>query len=453
MAATNLFEIRHHSSELDGIYTNIEEEGVRFIQLQFMDIRGVPKNVSIPVSRLDTLFDDGVVFDGSSILGYATIEESDLILHPDPETYVNLPWLGDELKTARLVCNIYDSNGKRFEGDPRFVLQRQLAAMDEKRQRFNTGPEFEFFLFKLDENDQPTTELDDFGGYFDLIPLTAAETVRKLLINALEDMGYPVEASHHEVAPSQHEIDLRYADALTSADRIMTLKNATKEIAFQHGLYASFMPKPIHGICGSGMHVHASITKKDRNLFDDPSEAYGISTYGQHFIGGLLEHARSSCAVLASWVNSYKRLVPGFEAPTYITWANLNRSALVRVPAGRGLKSRAEVRNPDSAGNPYLQFAVILAAGLDGIRRELDPPEPVERDIFRMKPDERRASAIEELPENLGVALDAFESSELMRETLGNHIFRHFLHIKRAEYREYREQVTRWEIENLLSIL
>jgi glutamine synthetase len=430
-----------------------EKEGVNFIQMQFMDILGTVKNVTIPVTQLEKALDEGVFFDGSSVLGYATIEESDMRLMPDPKTFTILPWTQDTLKTARLVCDVYDHEGTRFDGDPRYALQKLVETVKKMGYIFNTAPEYEFFFMMLDENGDPTTKPSDFGGYFDLMQ-DRGDNIRKEIVTYLDAMGFEVEASHHEVAPGQHEIDLKYTDAVSSADRVAMMKYVTKTIAYKHGLYATFMPKPIFGINGSGMHVHQSLmTPEGKSIFYDPKGDYQLSKNALYFIGGLLKYAKDICAVLASSVNSYKRLVPGYEAPVYISWANRNRSAYIRVPAGRGPKTRIELRNPDPAGNPYLQFSVMLAAGLEGIKNKIMPPEPVEKDIFRMSAEEKKASGIESLPENLGQALDCMRESEMMRKALGDHLFEHFLHIKGKEWQAYRAQVMDWEIKNLLPAL
>ncbi len=436
-------------TEKDDILEEVEREGIKFIEMQFMDILGRVKSVSIPAKQLEKAIDDGVLFDGSSIAGYATIDESDMRAYPDLNAFHIFPWSGERTKTAGLICNIHDSTGNRFDGDPRYVLERAMKDAEKMGFRFNTGPEFEFFLFRLNEKGEITARPDDYGGYFDLTAEDRAEQVRKESALILDGMGFNVETTHHEVAPGQHEIDLRYADAMTSADRVMILEFAIKTVAMKHRLFASFMPKPIYGVNGNGMHVHQSLEDfNGRNAFYDENALGGLSQTARYYIGGLLEHAQENCAILASWVNSYKRLIPGYEAPVYISWAHLNRSALIRVPAGRGQSTRLEVRNPDPAGNPYLQFAVLLASGLDGIKREIEPPASVEGNIFK-----RKDNGIETLPGNLGHALSYLEKSEFMRNVLGDHITDHFLHVKHKEWNEYRAQVTDWEVKTFLSIL
>ena len=425
-----------------------KKKKIKFIQLVFMDILGMAKAVSIPVSRFEKSIEEGITFDASSVVGYATIQESDMRAIPIPSTLQILPW--SDGNTARFICSIHYPNGDRFPGDPRYALERLVDRY--KNYTMNVGPEFEFFLFKMNGN-RPTTELEDYGGYFDLLPLDRGEKVREEIVKNLEAMGFEVEASHHEVAPSQHEIDFVYSDALATADRVFTLKQATKATALAHGLYATFMPKPLYGINGSGMHIHLSLFSRGENIFDDPYGRWNISELGLNFLGGLIAHAKEVSGVLSSWANSYKRLVSGYEAPTYISWANLNRSAWVRVPQGRGIKTRFEVRSPDAAGNPYLQFAVLLMAGMDGIEKKIEPPEPIERDIYSMSKHERDESRIDPLPENLGEALREMRKSTLVKEVLGDHIFDHFIYFKEKEWEEYKSRLTDWEINRYLPIL
>jgi len=442
------------AEERKGVLEEAEGLGVKFIQMQFMDILGTVKNITLPIQRLERALSEGVFFDGSSVLGYATVEESDMRLVPDPKTFTVLPWTNGNLKTACMVCDVYDHKNNRFEGDPRYALQKLSEKARKKGYLFNTAPEYEFFLLQEDEGGRPLPKPSDFGGYFDLMR-DRGDEVRKEIVRYLIEMGFEVEASHHEVAPGQHEIDLRYAEALTSADRVMMMKYTTKLVAQRHGLFASFMPKPLYGVNGSGMHTHMSLMSPDgtKNFFYDPQGKYQLSELALYFIGGLLKYAREMCAILASSVNSYKRLVPGYEAPVYISWANRNRSAYIRVPSGRGLRTRIELRSPDPAGNPYLQFSVMLAAGLKGIEEKIYPPEPVERNIFKMTPEEKRELQIEPLPSSLGEALECMEKSELVREAIGDHLFEHFLYIKNQEWENYRSQVTDWELQNLLPIL
>ncbi len=434
------------------ILDNIKQNKVETIRLQFTDILGMPKNIVIPSSRLEEALEEGIMFDGSSIVGYATIEESDMVAKPDENTFTILPQTLERRRTAKFTCDIHEPNGNRFAGDPKYALERIMTKVKKKGYDFNVGPECEFFLFKLNEG-KPTTIPNDKGGYFDLSPLDLAENIRGDISATLQELGFNAYTSHHEVAPSQHEINFHHADALTTADRVVSLIYVTKAIALRYGLHATFMPKPIYGINGSGMHTHQSLIGKEGNAFYDSDGKHELSDSAIHYIGGLLKYAREICAVVNSWVNSYKRLVPGYEAPTYISWANRNRSALVRIPSKRGEGTRCELRNPDAAGNPYLQFAVMLAAGFKGIEKKIEPPEPVEKDIYVLTQREREELGIEALPANLGHALSYMEKSELVLETLDTHIFTHFLHVKRNEWNDYRTQVTQWEIEKYLPIL
>lgn len=436
------------------ILSRVKKENVKFIEMQFSDILGMVKSVSIPVTRIEHVIDDGVYIDGSSILGYATIEESDMRANPILDSFQIYPWIEEaNMQTARFMCTISDHSGNRFKGDPRWVLEKMVAKVKDMGYSFNVGPEFEFFLFPMDDEGKPVRKPADSGGYFDLMPMDAGEMARKHIMLMFDELHYDMEASHHEVAPGQVEVDMRYQDALTMADRVLTLKYGIKTMAMQYGFYATFMPKPIFGLAGSGMHVHQSMASKDKNAFDDPNGAFGLSDMAMKYIGGLLAHARDNCAILASYVNSYKRLVPGYEAPCYLSWANMNRSALIRVPAGRGGRTRVELRNPDPAGNPYLQFAVMLAAGLDGIRSNIKPPEPVEKDIYHMSKEERAKQGIDSLPMNLGEALDCMAKSKLMKECLGDHIFNNYLYIKGKEWDDYRKYVTDWEVNRYLPVL
>jgi len=429
-------------------------EKVQFVQMQFMDLLGFVKTVTIPTTKLERALEEGVVFDGSSVVGYATIEESDMRARPVPETFRVFPWTSGDLKTAGIVCNVYDAKGQRFPGDPRFVLEQTIQRARDLGYVPHTGPEYEFFLFKIDADGRPTNVPSDTGRYFEQLPMDAGEAVRKTVCFYANAMGFDAEASHHEVAPGQHEVDLRYADAMTSADRVLTLKHMIRTVALEHGLHATFMPKPLYGVNGSGMHVHQSlITPDGENAFFDPAAKWEMSELMLHYLAGILAHARQTCAVLASWANSYKRLVPGYEAPVYVCWANRNRSAMVRIPQGRGMATRMEVRNPDPAGNPYLQYAAMISAGLAGIDRKLEPSGPVETDIYALTAAERRKLGIDSLPGNLEDALDELEKSEMMRETLGAHVFTHYLYLKRKEWDEYRIQVTDYELDKFLPIL
>jgi len=430
-----------------------KKEHVQFIEMQFMDILGVLKSITLPVSQLEKALNEGIFFDGSSVLGYATIEESDMRLCADADTFLILPSLDGEGKTARLLCNVYDYENRPFTGDPRAVLGNHLLEIKKRGWTLNTAPEYEFFYMLLDQNGNPTTTPADSGGYFELLH-DAGGRAREETVNYLDALGFEVEASHHEVAPGQHEIDLKYTDAIKSADRVAMMKHVTKMVARKHNLYATFMPKPIFGLSGSGMHTHISITdSKGKNIFYDPKGQYQLSKTALYFIGGILKYAQEICAILSSSVNSYKRLIPGYEAPVYISWANRNRSSLIRVPAGRDMKTRVEIRSPDPTGNPYLQFTVMLAAGLKGIADKIAPPEPIEKDIYHMSKEDRKIQNILSLPDNLGQALDYMENSSLVRNALGSHIFEHFLYIKREEWKNYITHVTDWEIKQLLPIL
>lgn len=439
--------------EKEEILSMVEEKDVKFIEMQFMDILGRVKSVSIPAHHLERAIEEGVLFDGSSIVGYATIEESDLRAYPDLDSFLIFPWIDEKIKTGRLICDIYQSKEERFWGDPRYILQRQMKKAGDMGYEFNVGPEYEFFLFRRDEDGRPMRKPDDEGGYFDLMPLDRADKVRKECNLYFEDMGYEVEASHHEVADGQHEIDLRYGNALRIADQIMTLKHGIKTMAKLNDLHATFMPKPIQGVNGTGMHIHQSLLGEDKNHFYDEDMDDGLSDTARYYLGGLLEYAQDMCAILNSWVNSYKRLVPGYEAPVYISWAHLNRSVLARVPSGRGRGTRIEMRNPDPAGNPFLQFAVLLAAGLKGIEEKIEPPQAVDEDLFSLTKEERKEKGIELLPYNLGEAISKMEESDFIKDVLGDHIFEHFLHNKKEEWSEYRRQVSDWEVERYLTDL
>jgi glutamine synthetase len=432
------------------LLTRVEEDNVRFVSLQFTDILGTTKSVTIPVARLRSALEDGVWFDGSSIQGFARIYESDMVLVPDPATYCVLPWSAPERRRARLICDVHGASGEPSPSDPRSALKRILAKADEEGWVCNMGPELEFFLFK--RNDSPLLHPvpHDVGGYFDFSPRDEAQQVRSEIILALESMGIDVEMSHHEVATGQHEIDFHYADALTSADNAITFKYTVRAVAASHGLYASFMPKPIFGVNGSGMHTHQSLfTSEGRNLFYDVQDPHYLSPMAYHFIAGQMVHARALAAVVAPTVNSYKRLTPGYEAPVYICWADLNRSALIRVPAKRAGQegaTRVELRCPDPSANPYLAFAAMLAAGFDGIERELTPPPAVNEDVYHFSEADLRERAIGTLPGTLAEALDEFERDDVVKAALGPAIAEALLRARRAEWDEYRIQVTPWEL-------
>ena len=430
-----------------------EKEKIHFVRLQFIDILGIPKNIVIPPSRLGDALDRGIAFDGSSIAGYATIEESDKIAKPDPKSLVILPEEIEKRKTMKLNCDIYEANNTRFLGDTKYVLERTMQKAEELGFIYNTGPECEFFLFKK-ENDEYTTIPNDAAGYFDLSHRDLAEGVRADISSALETFGIKTFSSHHEVSDGQHEINFQYSDALTVADYVITLKYVTKVIARKHYLHASFMPKPIFNLNGSGMHTHLSLFTKDNvNAFYDPNAKNQLSSTARYFIAGLLKYIKEITAILNPTVNSYKRLVPGYEAPTYISWANRNRSALIRIPTGRKESTRCELRSPDLSGNPYLQFAVMLAAGIKGIEDKINPPEPVEKNIYTISEEDKEKYGIHHLPESLGHAIALMEESKLLKDLLGEHIFENFLYVKRKEWGQYRKQVTTWELEKYLPII
>ena len=428
----------------------IEQDGVKFIRLQFSDLMGQPKNVAIPVSQAEKALTDGIGFDGSSIEGFVRIEESDMILKPDTATYTILPWRPAESRVARFICDVHKANGQPFEVDPRYVLKRMLADAVKDGFVFNTGPELEFFLFRMVDG-KPTTEFQDTGGYFDLAPTDLAENVRRDIILALTEMGFEIEASHHEVAESQHEIDFKYGDALTTADNVITFKFATKTIALMNGLHATFMAKPVYGINGSGMHTNCSLFKDGENAFYDPDAPLQLSETALHFIGGLLAHVQGITRLANPTINSYKRLVPGYEAPVYISWSGANRSALCRVPAPRGKSTRVEYRSPDPTCNPYLTFAAVLAAGLDGIRNRIDPPASLDRNIFKLTREESEALGIETLPGDLYTANRALLADEVLCTALGPHVVENLNLIAEAEWDAYRTAVHPWEVAQYLS--
>lgn len=431
----------------------VKEEDVNFIRLQFTDILGVIKNVEIPTSQLEKALDNKMMFDGSSIDGFVRIEESDMYLFPDLDTWVVFPWITGKGKVARLICDIYNADGTPFAGDPRTNLKRVLKEMEELGfTHFNLGPEPEFFLFKLDERGEPSLELNDHGGYFDLAPMDLGENCRRDIVLELEEMGFEIEASHHEVAPGQHEIDFKYADAIKACDDIQTFKLVVKTIARKHGLHATFMPKPLFGVNGSGMHMNVSLFNGNENAFLDEDGDMKLSKTAFQFLAGIIEHAKGFTAVTNPTVNSYKRLVPGYEAPCYIAWSGQNRSPLIRIPASRGLSTRVEVRSVDPAANPYLAMAVLLGAGLDGIKRELEPPKAVDRNIYAMNKKERKEVGIEDLPGTLYSALEELQSDEVMKKALGSHILNNFVEAKEIEWDMFRTSVHPWEREQYLKM-
>lgn len=429
----------------------VEEEDVEFIRLQFTDIFGNLKNLAITAGQLEKALNNDCMFDGSSIEGFASVEESDMYLHPDFGTLEIFPWRPQQGKVARLICDVYRPDRTPFAGDPRYVLKRAIREAEEMGFVFRVGAECEFFLFHLDDNGMPTTLTHEKAGYFDVGPVDFGENARRDMVLTLEDMGFVVEASHHDVAPAQHEISFRYDDALTTADNIMTFKLAVRTIAKRHGLHASFMPKPKYGVNGSGMHINMSLLKDGKNIFADEKGVHGMSRDAYAFLGGVMEHMRGMTAIMNPIVNSYKRLVPGFEAPVYIAWSATNRSPLIRIPAAVGDAVRMELRSPDPTANPYLALAAVLRAGLDGMKRQASVPESVDCNIFQMSEQEQRARKIEELPGTLAEAISCMENDAFMRETLGDHVFEKYIALKKEEWNRYRGQVTDWEINEYLN--
>lgn len=434
---------------------NLDSEKVRFLRLQFTDILGHSKNVELPISQFDKALAGEMMFDGSSIEGFTRIEESDMLLKPDFETFLILPELIEGTsngRIARIICDITFPDGSPFPGDPRYVLKRQIERLRSLGfDDMSVGPEPEFFLFERDEEDAPTTITHDGAGYFDLAPLDRGEEARRDMVDALVEMGFEIEAAHHEVAPGQHEIDFKYAPALESADSISTFRTVVKRVALNHGLHATFMAKPVGGINGSGMHTHLSLFRDGKNAFYDENAEYQLSTTALNWIGGLLEHASGMVAVTNPTVNSYKRLTPGFEAPTNIAWSASNRSAMIRIPARRGIGTRSELRMPDPSCNPYLSLAVMLAAGLDGIEKEITPPPAIQRNIYQMSVRDRRRHKIKELPGSLGDALGELRRDAVIRNALGEHAFNHFIAAKTREFDEYRISVHDWELRQYLA--
>jgi glutamine synthetase len=450
------------NSKLPAAMKLAEDRNLRYVSLQFTDIVGQVKSVQVPMHQLEEAVERGKWFDGSSIEGFARIAESDMFLVPDLDTFAAIPWepgLGPDGKqklatgSARVICDVFTPNGDPFPGDPRWVLRRQLDRLKKMGYILNTGPELEFFLLRR-SNGGIEPVVHDAAGYFDLSEDLGTE-VRKEMMNSLEDFGIRVETAHHEVATGQHEIDFEYADALRTADNAVTFKTTLKAVAASHGLYATFMPKPFFGINGSGMHTHQSLwdIKKGRNAFSDPKDSYGLSEMARQYIGGTLEHARGMIAILAPLVNSYKRLVPGYEAPVYVGWARINRSALIRIPQiskGSDNSTRIELRCPDPASNPYLAFAAMLAAGLDGIARKVTPPDPVEENLYHFDAAKLESRKIRQLPGTLREALDELARDEVIRDALGDHVFERFVEAKTEEWDEYRKQVSTWEVERYL---
>ncbi len=431
--------------------------GIRFMRLQFTDILGVNKNVEVPANQFEKALDGEIAFDGSSIEGFVRIEESDMVLVPDLNTFRIFPFEvkngnGEPNRLARIICDIYHPDGTPFEGCPRLALKRVTDEAKALGFTMMAGTEAEFFLFQRGPDGAPTTLSQDAGGYFDLTPVDLGEDARRDIVNVLEGMGFEVEAAHHEVAPAQHEIDFKYADAVTTADNIATFRFVVRYVAMQHGLHATFMPKPVFGINGSGMHTHQSLFRQGENAFFDPQGEYQLSETARHYIGGILRHARGFCAITNPLVNSFKRLVPGYEAPTNVAWSLRNRSPLVRVPEKRGQSTRIEVRMPDPSANPYLALAVMLKAGLDGIQNRFDPGPPINKNIYTMSQRERRRYRIDELPGDLREAVDALLKDKVIQQALTPHILEHFVAAKRQEWRDYIAQVHEWELKRYLAV-
>lgn len=436
----------------DDIIRMAEEEDVEFIRLQFTDIFGMLKNVAITSSQLDKALDNRCMFDGSAIEGFVRIDESDMYLYPDLDTFEIFPWRPQQGKVARLVCDVYNPDGTAFTGDPRNVLKRAVRKASDMGYVFNVGPECEFFLFHTDEEGRPTTNTHETAGYFDVSPIDLAENVRRDIVLNLEYMGFEIEASHHEIAPAQHEIDFQYTDALRAADNIITFKMAAKTIAKRHGLHATFMPKPKEGINGSGMHINMSLSDgTGKNLFADDSDPLKLSRTAYYFMAGILHHMKPMTILTNPLVNSYKRLIPGYDAPIYIAWSSTsNRSSLIRIPSPRGESTRIELRCPDPAMNPYLALAACLRAGLDGIEKQMELPECVEGNMFTMGPEDMKSRNVERIPETLGDAIEAFDGDWFMKDVLGDHIYTKYLEAKEKEWRDFRAQVTDWEVSEYL---
>lgn len=433
------------------IFKMVKEHNIQYIRLQFTDLFGTVKNVEIPVNQLEKALDNKMMFDGSSIEGFVRIEESDMYLYPDLDTFVIFPWGFERGKIARFICDVYNADGTPFSGDPRNNLKRVLKEMEELGfTDFNVGPEPEFFLFKLDDHGEPTLALNDHAGYFDLAPTDLGENCRREIVLELQDLGFDIEASHHEVAPGQHEIDFKYQDALRACDDIQTFKLMVKTIARKHGLHATFMPKPLFGVAGSGMHCNLSLFRGKENAFYNPYGELEISDTARSFLAGILKHAKNFTAVTNPTVNSYKRLVPGYEAPCYIAWSAKNRSPLIRIPASRKLSTRIEVRSVDPAANPYLAMSVLLAAGLDGVKQNLEAPAPVNQNIYAMTKTERKEAGIDDLPATLAEALEYLKTDKVITDALGSHLFEHFVKAKEVEWESFRVTVHPWEREQYM---
>lgn len=435
----------------DDVRRMAREMGIKFIRLQFTDIFGVLKNVAITIEQLDKALAGELAFDGSSIEGFVRIEESDMFLRPDPATFATFPWKPRREAVGRLICDIYNIDGTPFTGDPRYALKKVIAEASEMGYEMYVGPEAEFFLFHLDEKGRPTTETHDKAGYFDLTPVDLGENARRDMVLSLQEMGFEVEAAHHEVAPGQHEIDFKYSDALDTADKVVTFRFVVRTIAQQHGLHATFMPKPIYGINGSGMHLNQSLMKNGQNAFYDPGAENELSQTLLYYVGGLMKHAPAITAITNPTVNSYKRLVAGYEAPVYIAWSFRNRSPLIRIPSKRGQSTRIELRSPDPSCNPYLALAVCLKAGLDGIKNKIEPPPPCNKNIYEMTEKQLKEYNIKILPKSLEEALEKLEKDEVVKEALGEHIYNRFVEAQKIECECYRTQVHQWELDKYLT--
>lgn len=454
MAATTDLPMHRNAPtpSVNDILKEAQAQDVKLIRLQFVDVHGHPKNMSIHVAQLEKALNNEIMLDGSSIAGFRTIETSDMYFYPDLSTFKVLPWIEGNRKVARLICDIYNPDGTPFEGCPRNNLKRVLSLVEAQGYVYNVGPELEFFLFKKNSDGTISPETHDAAGYYDLGPDDMAEVVRSEIVDTLERLGFEMEADHHEVSPGQHEIDFKYANALKSADDVTTVKIITRLIAAQHGLHATFMPKPIFGINGSGMHVNQSLSDKSgNNVFASEESQYKLSQEALWFIGGILKHVRGITAIANPLVNSYKRLVPGYEAPVYVAWSPANRSALLRVPAKRGKSTRIELRSPDPSANPYLAFAAMVMAGLDGIKNKIDPPNPAEVNIYKLSPAERASMGIAALPGSLYEAVEEMKASQIARMALGDHIYSEFIATKEREWDDFRTNVTPWETDRYLS--
>lgn len=445
-------EVSNRNHKIEAVLKEAHDRSVRFVMLQLTDILGVIKNVAIPVEQLVEALEGRIMFDGSAIEGFVRIEESDMSLLPDPDTFVIYPWTAGEATTARLICDIVSPDGTAFEGCPRGALKRVIDEAQQLGFRMMAGPEPEFFLFNRDERGRPTIDTMDQASYFDLSPVDRGEEARIDIMLALKKMNFQIEGAHHEISPGQHEIDFRYADALTTADNIATFRFVVRFIAQHHNLHATFMPKPLYGVPGSGMHVHQSLFRNGENAFYGPGERFDLSKTCLYYIGGLMRHARGATAICNPLVNSYKRLVPGYEAPVYIAWSERNRSPLIRVPTARGKGTRVEFRSPDPSCNPYLAMAVMLKCGIDGIKNQIMPPEPVYKNIYAMTARERQAQQIGTLPQSLEEALDALKACVVVQEALGDHILNRFIEAKEIEWERYRTQVHKWEIDQYLVV-